>query len=153
MKTKVLLALLIICLFVFAEVLHRMAMNITPTNQEGINAGKLSQIINKWRESENRKPFIRADDLCKYADKRAIEIQYEFSHWEFQSSMDSPYLENYSRVGENLSYDLPDEESTLNAWLNSASHAANLRYEYDHDCIVCRGTKCAHIFGLTRTSP
>lgn len=87
--------------------------------------------------------FIWSQQLCDSANDRLPEIKTNWSHEGF-------YIErwdmSFNEIGENLSRDF-DAPQVVPAWLNSASHKANLDYGYTHHCLVCEDTYCVHHMG------
>lgn len=119
----------------------------TPTPSY-LNADTLFSLVNNWRTSENRKPFIKNDHLCDIAKSRLPEIKNDWSHSLFFTHMQNgSYCPKGCSLAENLAKEEGVEDQTLDAWLHSASHAANLRGSYTKSCIATDGSYAVQIFG------
>ena len=114
----------------------------TPTN---LNANKLFQLVNDWRVQNGYRPFIKSDSLCKIATVRLSEIEKDFSHDGFSAKRFFPNAPT-GMSGENLAEKYQTEKTTLNAWLNSPEHLANLKYPYKYSCIETSGTYAVQEF-------
>lgn len=106
-----------------------------------VSSEKLMSVVNNWRHTQGLKPYTKNDWLCEQAEKRVKEIQIDFSHngfWNIKG--------DYRDLAENLSKDIFNEHQHLNGWLNSASHAANLKANYYFSCIRCENNYCVQLF-------
>lgn len=109
-----------------------------------LNAETISLLVNKWRQSEGLKPFTKSDFLCNIAQSRIAKVKNNWSHEGFEGSR---FCTTACNLGENLAKEYISEEETLDAWLHSSSHAANLRATYTKSCIVTDGSYAVQIFG------
>lgn len=87
--------------------------------------------------------FIWSEQLCSSARDRIDEVKVNWSHEGF---LIERWDLSFNEIGENLSRDF-DSHQIVPAWLNSASHKANLDYGYTHHCLVCEDTYCVHHMG------
>lgn len=113
----------------------------TPTKEPSINADKLLEVVNEWRVSENRQPFVKDERLCAIAQDRVLNDPPMDNHAGlYKKYSNLPYA-----VGENLGKTFP-EEVMLSHWLFSPGHAAALRKPWTYTCIACNGIYCSQIF-------
>lgn len=106
-----------------------------------LNQDKLWSLVQEWRVSENLPPYIKDPQLCEIAKKRAPEIKNELEnpHAGFKAAVKGSTLTSNVLVTENNVGAL-SETNALNQWLNSASHAAQLRRsDYKYSCIATDG--------------
>ena len=111
----------------------------------------LFEFVNSWLVRNGREPYIEDEALCKIAEERVAEIESDISHDQFFGLVDST---NFERLGENLAWGHPSEQSVLKGWLQSPPHRENLEHKgYLHSCIRCVDegngwdNRCVHIFG------
>ena len=115
-------------------------------------ANILWDLVNNWRIESKLRPFKRDNRLCILAKIRVKEILSDFGHDGFNKKFMGNTFKNdgywkYSKLGENLAKFVTDEDVILNMWLNSASHAANLKDNYLYSCIECESGYCVQMFG------
>lgn len=114
-----------------------------------ISANKLFQLVNEWRVQNGYQPYIKSDFAENIAKTRLSEVKVEWSHDKFlKHHNDGDYCQK-CWLGENLVKGYPTEQESLDNWLNSPSHRANLERNYTHSAIVCDNTVenyCVHIF-------
>lgn len=131
-------------------------IRITPlkdsqTSNKVISESDLTKIIQEWRLSQGLKQYTVDPNLCTFANKRVGEIfntGKNMSHdgiWKYESQL----FEKYQGFSENLSIDFSPEK-TLDGWLHSASHEANLRRDRPLTCIKCKGYYCVQLFATPR---
>jgi len=108
----------------------------------GVDENYLWDVVQSWRKSEGKKPYIKHPEICQMAKERAEEIAVDFSHDKFSEKYDGtvPYI-----LSENLA-NASTAEEMLDGWLNSASHAAALNKNYKYSCISCRYIRCVQLF-------
>ncbi len=109
-----------------------------------LNDQILLRLINEWRLQENRQPLINNNELCQMAKIRIYDIQRNFSHAGFNTLASK--LFPTSHIGENLIMGAYSEQSALTSWLNSASHAVNLRFPYKSTCITTYKNTAVQLF-------
>lgn len=107
-----------------------------------LDQDKLWEAVQDWRVKNNLKPYIKDEYLCILARMRLPEIEKDWSH----NGAFKRTPSNYKVLGENLARGFFDEKETLNAWLASASHAANLRFNFTHSCIQTDKTYAVQMF-------
>lgn len=111
-----------------------------------LDENKLMNLVQSWRVKNNLPEYTKSIKTCGVASIRLDEVSIDFSHDSFlERSKDEDYW-GYNHVGENLAKDYRSESQTLNEWLHSASHEANLKDNYTESCIRCSGSTCVHIF-------
>jgi hypothetical protein len=99
----------------------------------------LWSLIQEWRTSEGRNPYIEDQRLCVIADDR---VDDPYTHDGFYEKYNNyPYV-----LQENLSDGHPNEKSALTGWLDSPGHAETLRKPYKASCVRCLGDYCVQIF-------
>lgn len=86
---------------------------------------EMLKLINEYRASVGVKPLVFNLAMCPYADKRLIEVHTNFSHDGFRKNLPD-YLQTAKLVGENLSKNDGGSESTVNGWIHSPTHRANI---------------------------
>ena len=115
--------------------------SITPHSP--LSADKLFTLVNSWRVSQKLPEFTKDNNLCEFAKERMKEIKSDWSHAGFLlNAKKTPYVV----LGENLARDYNNENDTLNSWLNSASHEANLRDSYQLTCIATEDNYVIQLF-------
>ena len=99
--------------------------------------------IQMWRVRNNKRPYIKHDLLCEFADSRIYQLELDWSHNGFYDSpeLTSSAFSTFSLFGENLSRDV-EKENLLQAWLDSPKHKELLETNYEFGCLVCRGVFC-----------
>lgn len=116
-----------------------------------LSESKLLSIIQDWRVSQKLKTYTVDPLLCTFAKKRADEIfteKNDMSHdglLKYQNEL----FKSYSGYSENLSIDF-SPENTLDGWLHSASHEANLRRDRPLTCVKCKGYYCVQLFATPK---
>lgn len=113
-----------------------------------LTAEQLMHTINAWRYAQGLQPYTKNDLLCNAAQIRVKEIQKDWSHAGFSIHLCG---EIRCYIAENLVRGFPSAASSipliLDAWLASASHAANLKANYQYSCIACENGHCVQEFG------
>ena len=84
-------------------------------------------LVNENRASYGLAPLTLASDLCDDADIRAEEIVSLFSHTRPDGSSCFTVIDgSYRRVAENIAAGLAPPEETVDQWMNSPGHRANI---------------------------
>ncbi|MCI6282886.1 CAP domain-containing protein [Selenomonas sp.] len=84
-------------------------------------------LVNENRASYGLAPLTLASDLCDDADVRAEEIVSLFSHTRPDGSSCFTVIDgSYRRVAENIAAGLATPEETVDQWMNSPGHRANI---------------------------
>ena len=84
-------------------------------------------LVNENRASYGLAPLTLASDLCDDADIRAEEIVSLFSHTRPDGSSCFTVIDgSYRRVAENIAAGLATPEETVDQWMNSPGHRANI---------------------------
>lgn len=104
-----------------------------------IDEKTLWNLINEHRMKLDLPPFIKSQELCKEAKERAVEINYDYTHDQFQNR------EHMYGVAENIAH-APTAESALRTWLKSPPHRKALEGDWTHSCLACKGEYCAQLF-------
>ena len=113
-------------------------------------SGSVWKQVQDWRVESGRSVYRKDYYLCYVASKRAKEIQTDWSHSGFWAYVPVMFKLGYKHIGENLAKDFNDAESTLNAWLSSDTHRANLENDYTHSCVSCSNGYCVQMFSRRR---
>ena len=98
------------------------------------NPDKVLRLVSEWRVSHGLSPISKNKHLCKIAKERAVEVQTDWSHDKFNG----PRVCNpvACEAGENLSKEIPLEDSILYAWEMSPTHLAVLNHSsYKYGCV------------------
>lgn len=121
-----------------------------PQEKEIVNVNldenKLMNLVQAWRVKNNLPEYTKSIKTCGVASIRLDEVSNDFSHDSFLKRSKQEDYWGYNHVGENLAKDHRSENLMLDAWLNSASHEANLKDNYTESCIRCSGSTCVQIF-------
>lgn len=88
------------------------------------------RLVNVERQKAGLKPLAVLEELEKPADLRALEINTKFSHTrpdgQSWTTVFAKHNLNYTKAGENLANGFKTPEAVMKAWMNSASHKANI---------------------------
>lgn len=117
-----------------------------------VSEDRLWNTVNQWRVEQGKPAYEEDQKLCQFADRRAKEIQDNYSHEGFiaiglEGSNELLSQTGFTFAGENLSSDFNTEKETLNAWLNSDTHRKNLNDSFKYSCIRCLDNRCVQLFG------
>ena len=83
--------------------------------------------VNRNRTAYGLRPLTLAEDLCEDADIRAEEIVSNFSHTRPNGSSCFTIISgSYRRVAENIAGGHATAEETVDQWMNSPPHRANI---------------------------
>ena len=83
--------------------------------------------VNRNRTAYGLRPLTLAEDLCEDADIRAEEIVSNFSHTRPNGSSCFTVISgSYHRVAENIAGGHATAEETVDQWMNSPPHRANI---------------------------
>lgn len=114
--------------------------NVAQPVVSGLDSEKLWDIIQRWRVKNNLKAYIKNENICKIASKRAVELKTDYSHDKFQQ------IEYPSTLSENANYNSQSEQSTLTSWLSSPPHRKALESNYTYSCVATNGIYAVQIF-------
>jgi uncharacterized protein YkwD len=93
-------------------------------------AEEVLMYVNQARAANGRSALVLDGDLCAAAEVRAKEVLSYFSHTRPNGTSCFTVLRefgvNYRVCGENIAKGYNDARSVVNAWMNSASHRANI---------------------------
>jgi len=109
-----------------------------------LSAEKLETLVNKWRISQGLQSFIHSEDMCRIAEIRLVDIKTDWSHNGFSADR---FCTQLCTIGENLARGFSTEQDTLNGWLASPDHLAELKTPYTHTCIKTDQIRTVEIFG------
>lgn len=144
-KKILLITLLFIAVLIWAIAITSSTQKVEEVpRSEPITEKTLMSLIQDWRYDNYLSPYTKLDSVCRYANLRLTEIKKNFSHDGFYDKTNYP-CEN-CRLGENLAHGYGSPTDVLNAWLKSASHAANLKDDFKYSCIRTDGEYTVHIF-------
>lgn len=116
-----------------------------PTPQVVSQTNSFIASINQYRASLGLRPVQTNPKTCSFAATRAAEINSSFSHDGFYKRVSSgtlPYP-SYSAVVENLAVDANPQE-VVSLWINSPTHATNLRQNTPYGCVAQVGNFFAY---------
>lgn len=112
--------------------------------KSGFDEEKLFNLVQQYRADSGRKPFKQSKMLCNIARIRLEEVKDNFSHEGFSDWQFCPGC----GLAENLAKGYGGKEQlAMDAWLNSASHSANLNAGYPRSCLKTNGEVVVQIFG------
>lgn len=106
---------------------------------------KLFDLVQRWRYENNLQPYTNSNEVCEIAKLRLQETSTNWSHEGFEGKRFCTF--DNCEFGENLARGYNNEEQLLTDWLNSASHSANLKADYQYSCIESDGDNVVQIFG------
>jgi len=157
MKRLLLFSLLACLVFVFLKKLPSLEVRaslapiatVAPTPYV-FNERKLWEMIENWRKDNNLPQYLESEFTCSVADHRVKEIVTDYSHNQFRDHIWCPTCKSEYTISENINTVYPSnlatENGMLDSWLNSASHSANLKFNYSHSCLRCDQGYCVQIF-------
>lgn len=101
-----------------------------PSQSESSFATRVIELVNEERAKEGLKPLTYDATIEQAALVRAKEIQTSFSHTRpngssFVTAMKEAGV-TYRTAGENIAWGQKTPEQVVEAWMNSASHRANI---------------------------
>jgi uncharacterized protein YkwD len=109
----------------------------------GLNADKLFDMANAYRQSKGL-PILQKDDLsCQLAASRAPEIASEIASGTMHSGLRARALPYWNT--ENI-ISLSSEEAAFNWWINDTIHRDAIVGNYTYSCVACSGNSCAQEF-------
>ncbi len=108
-----------------------------------LDENKLWNLVEVFRKTEEREPYVKDERVCKVTEERASEMKDELS--EPHKGFDERFKGAPFTIAENNT-GAKSEEEALNNWLKSDAHASTLRTEYNYSCISCEGIYCVQIF-------
>ena len=117
----------------------------TPTDiPEALNTSEnILAHVQDYRNKNGKSLYIQSDFLCSIAEKRIEVIKSDWSHNGF---LNTKYCDNCT-LGENLARNYLFADQTVNSWLDSPTHKANLDRNFTHTCIATDGNYVVQIFG------
>lgn len=112
------------------------------------NENVLWDLVQEWRVDNGYAEYKKSQTLCEYAERRAQEVEFGFSHKEFlEKESQKMFSEtNFSLISENLASHYWGEQSYLDAWVHSSTHLNNLVADHVYSCIKCRKDYCVQLF-------
>ena len=85
------------------------------------------ELVNRERRQRGLSPLRMSQDLMRVAKVRVKEITQEFSHTRPNGQPFSSLLPNgHFSAGENIAAGLPTPEATVQQWMKSPGHRANI---------------------------
>lgn len=111
-----------------------------------LSSDKLFQLVNEWRVQNGYQVYLTDQRLCNIAHDRSNDLDYNHTGFRKKYS-DYPYV-----LSENIVYNYPDEQSSLNGWLGSQDHLTTLEKPYKYSCISCVKQYCVQIFSSFSTN-
>ena len=117
-----------------------------PPTPRPLDAQILLSEINNWRVSVGKSKYLHNEKLCPGANERLRQIEFDWSHDNFVPVVKKYFKEGYD-ISENLARFQTSEIETLNHWLSSSVHKANLDKPYKFTCIEVNGGYAVQWFG------
>ncbi|MFR1354812.1 MAG: CAP domain-containing protein [[Clostridium] symbiosum] len=109
---------------------HRRRYHQGRTNQPGDAAAQVVNLVNEERAKAGLSPLTADRSVTSAAQRRAREIETNFSHTRPNGSSFSTALSeagvNYRSSGENIAYGQTSASSVMQGWMNSSGHRANI---------------------------
>lgn len=116
----------------------------SPTITQSLNADLILQLVNLHRKQMNLPAYEKDPELCKLADSRAPELNYEiFGGGTVHAGLYSRNIPYW--ITENMA-SYPSEDAVVNWWLGSPIHRAAIEGNYKYSCGACSGNSCAQLF-------
>lgn len=119
---------------------------------------KILNLVNQARSEEGLSTLVLNADLNQAADQKTAEMQKKgyFAHLNPQNKDISAFLPStyqYYLLGENLASGYAQEETLIQAWLNSETHRDNILYPAYKDTAISvlnngKTFLVAQVFGL-----
>ena len=124
------LIILSICLFLI--VTFSFGFPFSPSALASSSGSEVLALVNKERIASGNTELVWNDKLAKAAEMKATDM-FQNNYWaHFSPSGTSPWeffaKANYefTHAGENLARGFPSSADAVTAWMNSASHKANI---------------------------
>ncbi len=121
----------------------------TPVIMNVVSSGSGEQgmldAVNRYRSSQGLAAVSEDGNTCAFANTRAGEVSGSFSHDGFQNRVNNhtlPYP-SYHLVVENIAMN-SNQDDVVNSWINSPTHAENLRANTQFACIGRSGDYYAY---------
>lgn len=128
-------------------------INLTPTlppvtitvaaNVGGLNADKLFNMANAYRQTKGLPAFEKEDRTCSLAASRAPEINAEVAAGTMHSGLRARNLPYWNT--ENI-ISMNSEEAAFNWWINDTIHREAIESSNKYSCVACSGNACAEEF-------
>lgn len=112
-----------------------------------LTAKMATDVVNRWRLSQNLTPYRESIATCDIATARLPEIQKHFSHEGFLK-YPKKYIDG-GEISENLAqgfFTKNDVNVLLRMWVSSPTHLENLKKAHTTACIKCGNGYCVQIF-------
>lgn len=110
-----------------------------------IDAHTLWDVVQTWRTENGLSPYNHTEQMCRIAQERLADVEADWSHNGFSWERFCP--EANCTLSENLARRYTQESSVLQGWLDSPTHAENLRKDHPDACIATDGTYIVFIMG------
>lgn len=116
---------------------------VVPTVTEKLQF--IMQGINTYRHEHGLGKVVTSQVTCDFANVRAGEVAMKFDHSGFDTRIQNHTLPygHYSYVTENIA-ETGNYEDVVNLWINSPSHAANMRADTPYVCVGISGNFYAY---------
>lgn len=118
-------------------------LELFQTPPKVIRENTIFGLVQGFRVNNLMNPYVKSELLCNIAQTRLKDVEKKFSHEGFRADR---FCKDCF-MGENIAENYTDEQVLLDAWLNSASHSANLHAPFSKSCIKTDGNKVVQIFG------
>lgn len=116
---------------------------VTTTNPGGLDAEKLFNMANAYRQTKGLPPLQKDSRACELAVSRAPEINAEVAGGHMHSGLHNRNLPYWNT--ENI-ITMNSEESAFNWWINDTIHREAIEGAYTYSCVACSGNACAQEF-------
>lgn len=126
---------------------HFILKNVTA--QPMTTVDELNQAVNNFRHTHNLNQLVIPEDLCEIANKRAIEASTDFSHRQFEESVQKGEYNyvSFELIGENLwQGSLSGVHIVEFGWDKSPGHRQNLLRNWDRGCAGVFETTAVFVF-------
>lgn len=124
------LIILSICLFVITT--FSIGFSFSSTVLASSSSSEILALVNKERIASGNAELVWNEKLARAAEMKA-EDMFQNNYWaHYSPSGTSPWdfftkaKYEYKHAGENLARGFPNSEDAVTAWMNSASHKANI---------------------------
>jgi uncharacterized protein YkwD len=113
------------------------------SNAGGLDAEKLFNMSNAYRQAQGLPAFQKDERACSLAASRAPEIAGEVAGGYMHAGLRARALPYWN--SENI-ISMRTEESAFNWWINDKIHHDAIVGNYTYSCVACSGNSCAQEF-------
>lgn len=125
-------------IYQYYQSLYRLKLVTPITNNLNTNNNNFTNVnwtdqVNAYRTQFGLSSISEDSHSCDFAQKRSADIVTDFSHSGFNLNNILTYYPTYRYAIENIAYGQQDN-TIIQAWINSPSHAENMRSNVTYLC-------------------